>query len=175
MKSPEVRSTQAKFHYAGCFTTQGCGLPPEVSSLVKISHRGGMEYGNEPDESESYLVHLAHYRRISSSHRTERLLLLEFHLRRISRSTNTRQCSFRPEAVPNATFYAFGHHAFIRSPLIDKIHAKSVQNQTSKHEIRKRPLTADPAWILLNTLSWLRHALCLLARCRWCSFTRLHA
>lgn len=24
-----------------------------------------MEYGNEPDESESYLVHLAHYRRIS--------------------------------------------------------------------------------------------------------------
>ena len=42
---------------------------------------------------------------------------------------------------------------------IDKIHAKPVQYQTSKHEIRKSPLTANMARILLEGLSRLRHGL----------------
>ena len=51
--------------------------------------------------------------------------------------------------------------AFSPSPTtsIDEIHTKPMQYQTPKHEIRKSPLTANMARILLKGLSRLRHGL----------------
>ena len=59
--------------------------------------------------------------------------------------------------------------------LVDKIHTEPMQYQTPEHEIRKSPLTADMARILLQSLPRFRHGLRSAGGRGWGAFTCLHA
>jgi hypothetical protein len=63
----------------------------------------------------------------------------------------------------------------VPSHLINEINTKAMQNQTPKHKIRKSPLTANPAGIVLDRLSRFSHILRGAGCCRGCSFACLHA
>ena len=59
--------------------------------------------------------------------------------------------------------------------LINEINTKAMQNQTPKYKIRKSPLTANPARIVLDRLPRFSHILRGAGCCRGCSFACLHA